>query len=243
MIRIVMFARMLFLTMVMTVSAASLFALTSPASAGSTLPDKDKEANDRPADMRAIYAIEDRAEAIAEGEKSGNVAIVAGRQAFAKWPALRATLAQKGASARQLTQMDTRMNELASQLHDSRGLKRAANDATGALAPLFAIVGESIPADVHTLDYLGRSIGLDASTAQWSRASQDAYALDRAWHRLKMIIVARADSGKVTLAFNNAVRQARDGVHDRNAVETQTGATAVGNAVDAVEGLYVKAGR
>ncbi len=130
------------------------------------------------------------------------------------------------------------MNELARSLHDSRGLKRAANDVTGALAPLFRIFGESIPADVHSLDYLGRSLGLDASMVQWSRASRDAYELDGAWRRLKPIVAAKSNSGKVVLMFNTAVRQARDGAHDRNANETQTGATAVGNAVDAVEGLY-----
>ncbi|MDQ6931298.1 MAG: hypothetical protein M3126_11615 [Candidatus Eremiobacteraeota bacterium] len=222
----------------LTIAAGSMLALIAPASAVSMSADKDTETNDRPADMRAIYSIEDRAEAIAEGEKVGDVAIVAGRESIAKWPSLRATLAQKGASAQELTQMNMRMNELARRLHDSRGLKRAANDVTGALAPLFRIVGEKIPADVHSLDYLGRSIGLDASMVQWSRASRDAYALDRAWLHLKPIIAAKANSGKVVLMFNLAVRQARDGTHDRNAKETQTGATAVGNAVDAVEGLY-----
>ncbi len=54
----------------LTIAAGSMLALTAPASAGSMTADKDTEINDRPADMRAIYSIEDRAEAIAEGEKS-----------------------------------------------------------------------------------------------------------------------------------------------------------------------------
>ncbi|MDQ6944587.1 MAG: hypothetical protein M3169_18975 [Candidatus Eremiobacteraeota bacterium] len=234
---IITFSRILH-TASLTIAAGSMLALMASASAGSMTADKDMEINDRPADMRAIYSIEDRAEAIAEGEKVGNVAIVAGRESIAKWPSLRATLAQKGASAQELTQMDTRMKELARALHDSRDLKRAANDVTGALAPLFSIVGEKIPADVHGLDYLGRSIGLDASMMQWSRASRDAYALDRAWLHLKPMIAAKANGAKVVLMFNMAVRRARDGAHDRNTNEAQTGATAVGNAVDAVEGLY-----
>lgn len=41
----------------------SMLALTGPASAGSTMAAKDTERNDRAADLRAIYAIEDRAEA------------------------------------------------------------------------------------------------------------------------------------------------------------------------------------
>ncbi|MDQ6931001.1 MAG: hypothetical protein M3126_10095 [Candidatus Eremiobacteraeota bacterium] len=220
----------------LTIAAGSM--LTLMASAGSMTPDKDTEINDRPADMRAIYSIEDRAEAIAEGELVGNYAIVAARESIGKWPSVRATLAQKGTSVGELTQMDTRTHKLALKLHDPRGLKRAANDVTGALAPLFGIVGEKIPADVHSLDYLGRSIGLDGSMGQWTRASHDAYALDRTWLHLKAIIAAKANGGNVVLMFNKAVRQARDGAHDRNAKETQTGANAVGNAVDAVEALY-----
>ena len=222
----------------MTIAAGSTLVLMASTSAWSMTVDKDREINDRPADMRAIYAIEDRAEAIAEAEKVGNVAIVAGRESIAKWPSLRVILAQKGAPARELTQMNMRMNELARTLHDSRGIKRAANDVTGALAPLFSIVGEKIPADVHRLDYLGRSIGLDGSMVQWSRANRDAYALGGAWIHLRPIIAAKANGGKVVLMFNLAVRKACDGTYDRNAKETQTGATAVGNAVDAVEGLY-----
>lgn len=220
------------------VAVGSMLALAAPASAGSLGADRDTETNDRPADMRAIYAIEDRAEAIAEGEKTGNVAIVAGREAIAKWPSLRMALAQNGAPASTLTHMDTRMKELARTLRDPRAIRRSANDVTGALAPLFGVVGESIPTDVHRLDYLGRSIGLDASTAQWNRAGGDAYALNRAWLHLKPLVAAKSNPGKVVVMFDAAVRRARDGAHDRNATETQAGATAVGNAVDAVEGLY-----
>ena len=43
---------------------------------------------------------------------------------------------------------------------------------------------------------------------------------------------------KVVVMFDAAVRRARHGAHDRDSEEAQTGATAVGNAVDAVEGLY-----
>lgn len=220
------------------VALGSMLALTVPASAGSMMVAKDTENNDRSADMRAIYAIEDRAEAIAEGEKTGNAAIVAARESIAKWRSLRTTLAQKGASGRTLVQMDTSIKELARTLNDSRTIERAANDVTGALAPLFAVVGESIPADVHSLDYLGRSISLDATMAQWGRAGHDAYALDRAWLRLKPLVATKKNGRKVVVMFDAAVRRARDGAHDRDSEEAQTGATAVGNAVDAVEGLY-----
>ncbi|MDQ6943967.1 MAG: hypothetical protein M3169_15825, partial [Candidatus Eremiobacteraeota bacterium] len=60
------------LTARLTLAVGLMLSLTAPASAGSMTVDKDTETNDRPADMRAIYAIEDRAEAIAEGEKGGN---------------------------------------------------------------------------------------------------------------------------------------------------------------------------
>lgn len=111
----------------------------------------------RSVSARAIYAIEDRAEAIAEGEKTGNAAIVAARESIAKWRSLRTTLAQKGASGRTLVQMDTRIKELARTLNDSRTIERAANDVTGAFAPLFAVVCESIPADVQPRRLCARS--------------------------------------------------------------------------------------
>lgn len=134
--------------------------------------------------------------------------------------------------------MDTSIRELARASNASATITRAANDVTGSLAPLFAVLGESIPADVHNLDFLGRSIGLDATVSQWGRAGHDAYALDRAWLRLRPVIAEKANGRKVVVMFDAAVRRARDGAYDRNSKEAQRGATAIGNAVDAVEGLY-----
>lgn len=89
--------------------------------------------------------------------------------------------------------MDTSIRELARASNASATITRAANDVTGSLAPLFAVLGESIPADVHNLDFLGRSIGLDATVSQWGRAGHDAYALDRAWLRLRPVIAEKAN--------------------------------------------------
>ncbi|MDQ6823246.1 MAG: hypothetical protein M3Z07_01930, partial [Candidatus Eremiobacteraeota bacterium] len=59
--QIITLSRML-LAARLTIAAGSMLALIAPASAVSMSADKDTETNDRPADMRAIYSIEDRAE-------------------------------------------------------------------------------------------------------------------------------------------------------------------------------------
>lgn len=84
----------------LVVTLGAMLALVAPASAGSMKAATATEIDDRPADMRAIYAIEDRAEAIAEGEKTGGVARAAAREpsrrsrewilAYANW-AVRST--------------------------------------------------------------------------------------------------------------------------------------------------------
>lgn len=184
-----------------------------------------------------VTAIENQAEAIAEGEKTGRAATAGARSVFAIWPDVRSKLSRDGAKATQLNNVTMTVNALRSDVSRHLDLRRDANEVTGALSPLFRLVGDRVPPAVHRLDYLGRSIGLDVHAGDWARASSDAGQLSATWQAIRPTVVARS-GGAAARQFDHAQSAASAAVAAHNASQTVAAATQVGNAVDAVEKLF-----
>jgi hypothetical protein len=183
-----------------------------------------------------LTALEDHAEAIAGGERTGAAARAEAKLIAAGWPAVRSAFAGDSSSQYELDAVD---GEVAALRAASGGLalQRAANETTGALAPLFGAAGDPVPVSVHLLDYLARGIALDARAGEWDRAAGDAANLDRTWIVLRPEIV-RHGAPAVAVATDRAVAAMRAAAraHDRGRVFAAASASA--GAVDKLEKVF-----
>ncbi len=196
------------------------------------------ENNDTRADLHGLLKIEDATEAIAEGEKSGSAALAAGREAVAAWPVVRATLHQNGAPSGDLSNVDRAIGALRNDLRSNADLVRDANEVTGALAPLFQRAGDKVPADVHYLDYLGRSIKLDAQSGDWTRAQSESGTLASRWNGIRSLVAARHGGSAAAAQFDRAAEAIKAAVDQHSAPATLAAAKTSGNAVDVLESVF-----
>jgi len=96
------------------------------------------ETNDSRSDLARLFKVEDAAEAIAEGEKTGPRAAAAARQAVALWPTVRSSLGQNGSTASELAAADAAIAALRNELSSHADLARDANEVYGGFgAPLY----------------------------------------------------------------------------------------------------------
>ncbi len=182
--------------------------------------------------LRDLLKVEDLTETVAESELQGATAQHAIADARVLWPSVRKGLVAKDARPADLAQADSVVAALAGPTN-----LRKANDVTGALVPFFPLAGERLPVDVHTLDYLGRSLKLDAASSDWTRAAADANVLRRSWMRLRPIALARGAKA-VVAAFDRDVRAARDGVAARRGASVIAAGVALGTDVDDIEKAF-----
>lgn len=196
------------------------------------------ETSDTRADLAGLFKVEDAAEAIAEGEQTGANGLTTGHQAVITWPTVRATLSQNGAAASELASVDHAIAMLRYGLRSHADIARAANEVTGALAPLFTRAGDKVPADVHYLDYLGRSIKLDVQSGDWSRAQREATTSQSRWAAVRSRVKARPAGAAAAAEFDRAAGAIMTAVHARNVKATLKAATMTGNAVDTVEKVF-----
>jgi len=194
------------------------------------------EGNDRRSDRKALLKIEDATEAIAEGETTGTAAQTAAREAAASWPSVRATLQQSGASSDALAKVDGAMATL--RKSTAANLERNANEVTGALAPLFTTVGERVPAAVHSLDYLGRSVGLDVREGTWARADSDVAMLKERWLAVRAQVETRTGGVAAATRFDAAVGAIVVASKARDAKRTLDATKQTTDAVDVLEKVF-----
>jgi len=83
------------------------------------------ETNDAHSDLTRLLKVEDAAEAIAEGEKTGSAATASAREAVAPWPSVRTSLNQNGATASELATASTAIASLRSELGSRAPISRA----------------------------------------------------------------------------------------------------------------------
>ncbi len=196
------------------------------------------EANDARSDLKALLAVEDATEAIAEGEATSSKAMMNARKAVSLWPAVRVTLRQNGATATQVVAVDGAIAALHRDLGSGRALTRDANEVTGALAPLFKIAGDKVPSGIHYLDYLGRSIALDVRGGNWARAQRDAHFLQLQWTAVRPKVEARHGGRAAAFEFDRASRTVVSAVQAHSETKTLSATKMIGSAVDTVETVY-----
>jgi len=184
-----------------------------------------------------LGALENDAEGIAEGEVTGSAARAASRHAAQAWRLARTSLATNHVADAALPAVDAAVAAFGAERDPAR-LRRSANEVTGALAPLFPLAGDVLPADVHRLDYLGRSLALDARDANWDRAAIDRAALRRAWAALRPQILSRAGGAKAAVAYDRAAHALDAAVQAQDATRTGSAAASSGDAVDLLEKVY-----
>ncbi len=200
--------------------------------------EEGSETNDARTDLARLFKVEDAAEAIAEGEKTGSAATASAREAVALWPSVRTSLNQNGATASELATASTAIASLRSELGSRVDLARDANEVTGALAPLFTRAGDTVPAAVHSLDYLGRSIKLDVRGDDWTRAQREARVLQSRWTVVRARVEARHGGKAAASEFDAAASAVTRAVRARSVPNALAATTQVGNAVDSVEKVF-----
>ncbi len=183
-----------------------------------------------------LAALEDRAEGIAGGEQTGAAARTAAAQIVARWPAVRADFAAEQAAHWSLSAVDGEVAALRSA-SDGVTLQRAANEATGALAPLFALAGDPVPVSVRLLDYLGRSIALDARAGDWGRAAEDGANVERTWVTLRPRVLEHHGQAAAA-ATDRAVAALKTALRAQSATRVAAGAHGTGIAVDLLEKVF-----
>ncbi|HTD38125.1 MAG TPA: hypothetical protein VK669_11460 [Candidatus Limnocylindrales bacterium] len=186
--------------------------------------------------LQRLNAVENDAEAIAEGEVTGARARAAAARAASAWRAIRPGIAASRADA-SVPIIDAAVAALGAD-RDPGQLRRDANEVTGAIAPLFTLAGEGIPVEIHLLDYLGRSIALDARAADWPRATADAAALSRNWSALRPLVVQRARGPAAAAAYDRVTRAIAESVGGRRTAPVLAAATRSAAQVDVLESLF-----
>ncbi|HEX3462763.1 MAG TPA: hypothetical protein VHS78_01750 [Candidatus Elarobacter sp.] len=212
--------------------AALCAALALAASAACALPASARDG----AVLARLAAVENEAEAIAEGEVTGAPARAAAARAAAAWRAARPEVARMHAGAA-LRSVDGAVAVLSAD-RDPAALRRDGNEVTGALAPLFGAAGDRVPADLHRLDYLGRSIALDVRQGAWPRASADVAALGAAWDALRPRITSRAGGAPAAAGYDAVVRQLVRVVRTRSTTRVVAAANRSGAEVDKLEAFF-----
>lgn len=220
------------------VAAAPASAHARTAVVGTSALGNHKMGNDKNMARTGVTAIENATEAIAEGEKTGASATQAAYAAVVRWPSVRGAFVHTGARSEELANVDTAVAALRRDVATRRDLRRDANEVTGALAPLFARAGDRVPADVHELDYLGRSVTLDVGAANWTRARRDGERLRYRWEAVRAAVRARRGGMHAAMSFDRAVNALQRAITTRNVDATHAAATAIGNGVDALEKVF-----
>jgi hypothetical protein len=164
-----------------------------------------------------LTALEDRAERIADAAEPAAASRTEAAQVVNGWPAVRSDFSGERAAHWSLTAVDGEVAALRSA-SDLAAMQRAANETTGALAPLFEIAGDTVPVSVRLFDYLERSIALDARDGDWSRAEADGTTLERTWVTLRPLVLqhhgqAAAAAADRSVAVVEAALHARDAAH------------------------------
>jgi len=162
----------------------------------------------------------------------------AAASAVARWPSVRAAFMRTGATDTEFAKVNGAIAALARDVAARHDLRRDANEVTGSIAPLFARAGDRVPADVHELDYLGRSVTLDVAVGDWARARRDGEQLLDRWDAVRAGVRARRNGTNAALSFDRAVSSLERAIAARNVDATRAAATGIGNGVDALEKVF-----
>ncbi|MGH7709108.1 MAG: hypothetical protein ACREM6_14495 [Vulcanimicrobiaceae bacterium] len=191
-----------------------------------------------PATLHDLNHVEAAAEAVADGDVAGPAARYDARIAVAAWPAARVALRRLGVAVTGLQDADYAVAVLDADVAGKRALRRDANEVTGAIAPLFAVVGDAVPAAVHRLDYLQRAIALDAVANDWPAARADLASLEAVWAQFRPRAVALHGGAPTVARFESSRARLVAAVASGRLATTKHAAGAVAAGVDGLEALF-----
>jgi hypothetical protein len=210
-----------------TALGLSLFAFQ--AQAATTLPTSA---------VNGVTAMEDIAEAVADGEVKPPKSLPQVKKLGKDWPGLRAELRKHSAPEEDLSKLDKAVAALETAADAGTDLRRPANEVTGALAPLFALTGDAEPPDVHTLDYANRSLSMDAKEGSWTRADADNTLLVKTWERLRPRIVSAKDGQPVAAEYDTCVKGVGKAVAAKDATALDSAAQHCNDIGDRVSKVF-----
>jgi hypothetical protein len=155
---------------------------------------------------KGVLEMEDGSESIAEGAVKPPKSLAEAKRVGKDWPALRTQLRSQGISEKDVANLDRAVLSLQAAT-PGMDVRRLANEVTGALAPLFAFIrGETVPVEMHTLDYLGRSLQMDGKEGSWGRADVDSAAQVKAWERLRPRVMAANEGPPIAAEYDACVK-------------------------------------
>jgi hypothetical protein len=158
----------------------------------------------------------------------------------ADWQVVRPEVARAGASKATIEGMDKAVGALvAPEIHDDPlAMERAANEVTRYMPGLFALYSTGVPPGTLKLDYLGRSLLLDANEQQMDRAARDLGEMQKAWGDLRPEIASRSGGDKVAAAYDLDLESVQAAIDASDASLLQDSAKRCLETVDLMEGLF-----
>jgi hypothetical protein len=131
------------------------------------------------------------------------------------WPRVRSELVGKGADRSDLIAADSAVRSLKTTVAASQNPQRAANALTAAFAPIYAAVGDLVPARIHRLDFLQRSLLLDVAQPNWTRAISDVVSARSTWRAVRKIVTDRNAKRQADL-YDAALNAVEDAINARD---------------------------
>ncbi len=181
---------------------------------------------------------EDLVDLVAAGDVPGAISKAAEIQA--DWKVMRPEVARAGASKQTIEGMDGAVDALvAPELHeDPLAMERAANEVSRYMPDLFRLYSITTPPGTLRLDYLGRSLALDAREDDMDHAGDDLDRIQRVWGDLRPEIASRAGGEKVAAGYDLNLESVRAAIAASDTTLLEEAARRSLETVDLMEGLF-----
>jgi hypothetical protein len=189
------------------------------------------------AQLSTLDYIQENLESLAEGAVTGNLAGTVAHRVASDWSTLRPSLSSQGADATVLKSVDSTVSALDASASRGSDLRVAANEVTGAIAPLFGFAGAAVPWEFNKIEYLRRAVGLAADAGNWERAASATADLTQTWQQFRPRMIAH-NAQKEASRFDAALALIKAAADQRDAKAAVRAANDAGDVVDAMETVF-----
>ena len=168
-------------------------------------------------------------------------------EAMTNWSSLKTQVAAAGAPAAMLTQMDSNLATLSSDVtgQSQKACETDANVITLAVPDLFDFFTWPVPSDALRGDGVFRQLQIDGEYADWTRTAADMNTTTTLWTRLKPLAQNQAPtrpdivgSATVVKDMDTAVQQCQTASSASDAATLQTCAQTGLDAIDVIEQIF-----
>jgi len=158
---------------------------------------------------RALVLLESRAEDAFDLALAEDVEGVLGlaEQLSGTWDGYRDRARSDGVEAEAVSALDAAIDHLVQDLEGAPStleLARSVNAVSAPMASFYSAYQPEVPAEVLTLDYVGRELRLDAMAHDYARARTDVEAMTASWRTLRPRVV-RAGGVTEAAAFDRSI--------------------------------------